>query len=81
MAVVGAYHDVVFAGVAQDKIKVVVGFRRDINIEFLEGQLREAFGAGAASRFFDDPRYPLGRRLDETPTEFRKSFRHVAHHQ
>ena len=75
VAIVGADDDVIFAGVAQHVVEVVIGFRGDVDIEFFERQFGKAFAAGAPGCFFDHPRNPLGRRFDECSTQFGKLFR------
>src|ERR1043165_5722767 len=55
VAIVGTDDDIVFAGVAQDVIEVVVGFGGDVDIKFFERQLGKSFSAAAPYRFFDHP--------------------------
>src|SRR5690242_20850226 len=41
VTIIGADNDVVFSGITQYVLEIIIGFGRDVDIEFFEGQLGE----------------------------------------
>jgi len=53
MAVVGADDDVVFAGIAEHEVEIVVGLGGDVNVEVFKRQFGKTFAAAAAQILVD----------------------------
>ena len=77
MAIIGADDEIIFAGISEDVLEVVVGLAGDINPVILQDLRAKLFAAALVSprQIMDRIRDPLRADFDNRNPQFRKLFR------
>src|SRR5512145_383673 len=77
MTVVGANHEIILAGVAEQIIEIVVGLASDVNAFVLENGVAQFLAAAgmAARQIVDCVRNPLRADFDNADAKFGKALR------